>query len=605
MRRFLSVIFLLLFALPAQAQEAQHALALHGSPKYPANFGHFDYVNPKAVKGGDVRLAVVGTFDNLNPYILKGVAASGLNLTYDTLLEQSSDEPFSAYAALASGVTIAADKLSVTFTLRPEARWHDGQPITSEDVVWSFNTLLSEGHPMYRAYYADIAKVEALNAQTVRFSFKTAANRELPLIAGQMAVLPKHYWATRKFGETTLEPPLGSGPYKISSIDAGRRIVYQRVENYWGQNLAVHRGQYNYSSISFEYYRDATVALEAFLAGRYDFRLENSAKNWATAYETDAVKNGQIIKAVIKNEDPAGMQGFAFNTRRPYFADRRVRQALGLMFDFEWSNRNLAYNAYTRSNSFFSNSDLAAMGLPQGAELALLEPFRANLPPELFSQEYKPPVTDGSGNIRAQLREAHALLEAAGFKLKDGVRLTPKGEIFAFDILEYNPQLERWVLPFIRNLERLGIKANYRLVDPAQYQARMAEFNFDMTTTVLPQSRSPGNEQRDYWHSSKAQEKGSRNIMGISDPTIDALTDKVVQAQSREELLAATQALDRVLLWGHYIIPHFYIGSYRVAYWDIFNRPEIAPKYDVGMLNTWWIDAAKAAKLAQSRKQQP
>lgn len=599
---------LLLPVPPAAAQDAtiSHAITLHGEPKYPAGFRHFDYVNPDAPKGGEVILAAIGTYDSLNPFVLRGVAAAGLRLTFDTLLVGSSDEAFTEYGLLADSIEVPADSSWVAFTLRPEARFHDGRPVTAADVVWTFDTLKAKGAPFYRAYYADVLKAEALGEHKVRFSFGETVNMELPLIIGQMPVLPMHYFTDpanpREFERTTLEAIPGSGPYRVAASDPGRSITYERVADYWGADLGVNRGRYNYGRIRFDYYRDATVAIEAFKSGAYDFRQENNAKEWATAYDFPASRQGMVVQREIPHELPTGMQGFVMNTRRPIFSDPRVRQAMNYAFDFEWSNKTLFHDAYSRTESYFSNSELASRGLPEGEELKILEQFRGQIPDEVFTTEYKAPVTDGSGSNRANLRKALELLQEAGWTVKGGRLTNASGQPFSFEILLSSPAFERVALPYVRNLERLGIQASVRTVDTAQYQNRIDNFDFDMTVDVWGQSLSPGNEQRDFWGASRRDEPGSRNTAGIADPVIDQLIDLVIQAPDRDSLIVRTRALDRVLLWGHYVVPHWHIRAFRTVYWDKFGQPEIAPKYALGFSDTWWIDPAKAERVNAFRR---
>ncbi|NBX73112.1 MAG: ABC transporter substrate-binding protein [Alphaproteobacteria bacterium] len=574
-----------------------HALSLHGIPHYRDGFTHFSYANPQAPKGGELKLASIGTFDTLNPFTLKGVAAEGAGQTFETLMTQSYDEPFSIYCWVCEGVSVASDRTSMTFQLRAEAKFSDGSPITADDVVTTFDKLKTEGHPFYRSYYRDVSRVEKLSPQRVRFTFANGDNAELPLIVGQLPVLSKKDLSARTFGDTTLSPLLGSGPYKISGMDVGRSLVLTRDATWWAKDLPINKGRYNFETIRYDYYRDATVALEALFAGRYDVRLENIAKNWATGYDAPQVKSGQIVKREFMNGNPSGMQGYVFNLRRPVFEDRAVREAIGLAFDFEWSNKNIAFGAYTRTNSYFENSDLGAIGLPTEAELALLEPFRAQLPPEVFTQEYMPPKTDGSGEPRENLRKAAQLLRDAGWLPEMGV--LKKGDKFlAFEILVDSPSFERWTLPFIRNLQRLGIQTQLRVVDSAQYQARINDFDFDMTVTVFPQSLSPGNEQRDFWTSAKADVKGSRNLAGIKNPVVDALVDKLVAAKSRDELTVYTRALDRVLLWNYYVVPHWHVGVHRVAFWDKFGMPGVTPPYALGITDLWWAKDTSATQPA-------
>ena len=593
-------IFSLFLTFPHSAFAA-HGLALNDTPKYGPDFAHFDYANPEAPKGGTLRLAAIGTFDNLNPFILKGVTAAEASSVFETLMESSLDEAFSQYGRVAKDVTVAPDKSWVAYDLYTEAKFHDGKPITPEDVIFSFETLRDKGHPFYRSYYKDVVKAEKMGANSVKFTFKQAGNAELPMTMGQMPILPKHEWQGKEFAATTLTPLIGSGPYKIETVIPGRSITYTRVKDWWGATLPINKGRFNFDVIVIDYYRDATVALEGLFAGKYDFRLENIAKNWATAYTTPAVKNGQLIKQEIKIELPSGMQGFVFNTRRPLFKDPKVRQALALAFDFEWGNRTLAYGAYKRTNSYFANSELASSGLPSADELKILEAYRGKIPEEVFAATYKAPESDGTGNIRENLHKASALLQEAGWTLKNGKLVDSAGMQFQFEIVDSSPLFERWVQPFLRNLERLGITAKFRVVDSSQYQNMMNDFDFDMTVHVFGQSLSPGNEQRDFWSSSKADQKGSRNLIGVRNPVVDDLVEKLIHAKSRAELVTLCHALDRVLLWSHYVIPQWNSGVYRIAYWDKFGQPTVTPKYGLDPNSLWWIDEAKAKKL-ETRK---
>jgi microcin C transport system substrate-binding protein len=595
----------LLFGAAAMSGAAiaapSHGLSLFGDLKYGPDFTHFDYANPNAPKGGTMRLAAIGTFDSLNPYIVKGVAAAGITQIFDTLMVSSEDEPGSEYGLVAESADLAPDRKSILYTLRKEARFHDGSPITPDDVIWTFNTLREKGQPMYRSYYGDVEKVEREGERGVRFYFKSAENRELPQIVGQMPVLSKKYWNDRDFTKTTLDAPLGSGPYKVEAVDPGRSITYRRTPDYWAANLPVMKGRDNVDQIRYDYYRDATIALEALKAGQYDVRLENSSKAWATGYDGPALRQGVLKKEEIPNELPRGMQGFGYNLRRPLFEDPRVREALAYAFDFEWSNKNLFYGAYKRTRSYFDNSELAATGVPQGDELKILEPFRDKLPAEVFTKEYDPPKYDGSGNIRDGLRTALKLLKEAGWSIKGGKLVNDKtGAPFEFEILLVQPEFERIVLPFVRNLERMGITARVRTVDASQYQKRMDTFDYDMAVVSFGQSLSPGNEQRDYWGSQAAGEEGSRNILGIKNPVIDALIEGLIKAPDREALVARTRALDRVLQWSYYVIPHYHTDVSRVAYWDKFRRPEVTPKYGIG-LDTWWVDP-KAEQTIEAKK---
>ena len=598
--RLLTTLLLALAVLPAAAQEEPkpaHGVAMHGDLKYGPDFTNFDYADPNAVKGGTVTFASIGTFDSLNPYILKGVPAAGLGLVFQSLTTQAEDEAFSEYGDIAESIIMPEDRSWVAFDLRPEARWQDGRPITVEDVIFSLEILKSEGHPFYRAYYKNVVKAEKVGERRVKFTFEGGINRELPLIVGQMPILPKHYFEGREFARATLDPPVGSGPYRIKKVDPGRTIVYERVRDWWGADIPVNKGRFNYDEVRYEYYRDSDVALEAFKAGQYDIRLENTAKLWATGYQSPALDKGWIKKEEIPFEGAAGMQGFVFNTRRSIFKDPRVRRALAYAFDFEWTNKTLFYGAYTRTESYFANTELAARGLPGPKELELLEPFRDRLPPEVFTEEYRAPRTDGSGNIRKNLRIALRMLREAGWEVQDGVLTNREtGEAMRFEILLVSPAFERIAGPFVRNLKRLGIEARIRTVDTSQYQNRLDDFDFDMIVTVWGQSLSPGNEQRNYWSCEAAETPGSRNYAGICDPAVDYLIDRIIQAPTREDLVVATRALDRVLLWGHYVIPHWHTRVIRVAYWDKFGRPSITPRYGLDLF-AWWVDPAKQAAL--------
>ena len=603
---FIHVSSIALFGVASLALAApKHAQTLYDEPpKYPANFTHFDYVNPDAPKGGTLRQAGFGGFDSLNPFINKGVAAEDIGMIYDTLTRHSLDEPFTEYGLLAEKIEKAPDNAWVLFYLRPEARFHDGHPVTAEDVKFTFDTLMSKGAPMYRGYYADVDNVEVEGTHRVRFIFKQAGNRELPLIVGQLPVLPKHWWAERDFSKGNLDVPLGSGPYKVADVQAGRSIRYERVKDWWGKDLPVNRGFYNFDTLQTDYYRDNTVALEALKAGQFDYWLEMSAKNWATAYNTEAVANGQLIKEEIANHNPTGMQGFIFNTRRPLFNDRRVREALGLLFDFEWANRQLFNGAYTRTRSYFDNSELASVGLPSPEELKLLEPLRAQIPPQVFTDEYQPSVTDGSGIIREQQRRAYQLLQEAGWRVDGDQMLDSTGKPVTIEFLLAQTEFERILLPFKRNLADLGIELVIRRVDVSQYINRLRSRDFDLIVGGFGQSNSPGNEQREYWHSSSADNPGSRNFIGLKDPAVDKLVEGLINADSRKSLITHTRALDRVLLWGHYVVPNWHIKTWRVAYWNRFEHPKVTPQYDIG-LHTWWARAKSPEAAADEAAAQP
>ena len=584
------LLLMLMLLLPWLAQaEPVHAIAMHGTPKYPAGFDHFDYVNPNAPKGGEVRLAAVGsTFDSLNPFIIKGVPAQGAAMPFETLLTSSADEAFSEYGLIAQSLETPADRSWVIFHLNPKARWQDGKAITADDVLFSFDTIRSKGQPQYRFYYQAVDKAEKLGDLTVKFSFKPGDNRELPLIMGQLPILPKHYWQGRDFEKTTLEPPLGSGPYRITKFEPGRYVELERVKEYWGANLPVRKGENNFDKIRYDYYRDSVVALEAFKAGEFDWRQESSAKMWATGYgDWAAVGQGKGVQKAFPNQRPTGMQGFIYNLRRPLFQDPKVRQALAYAFDFEWSNKTLFYGQYTRTNSYFDNSELAAKSLPDAQELKILTPLKDRIPPEVFTSIYHAPDSDGSGNNRPNLRIAMKMLEQAGWRVVDG-KLVKDGQPFVFEILLDQAIWERISLPFVRNLSRLGIEAKVRTIDTAQYKRRMDNFDFDMAVGLWPASQSPGNEQRGYWGSEAADETGGDNMGGIKNPAIDRLIDELVSAPDRQALIEHTRALDRVLLWNHYVIPHWHLGVDRIAYWTKFGMPAIIPAQGTSLM-TWWI----------------
>ena len=604
MRAILALLTLILAVGPAFAEdlEPRHGIAMHGELKYAENFKRFDYANPDAPKGGAVKLAAIGGFDSFNGFIIKGEAADGIGMIYDTLMLDSADEAFSQYGLLAESVEMPEDRSWVAFNLRKQARWHDGKPVTAEDVVFTFKTLLAKGRPFYRFYYGSVEKAEATSARRVKFTFKSGENRELPLILGQLAVLPKHYWKDRDFDKTTLEAPLGSGPYKVEKFEANRTVTYNRVKDYWGKDLAVNRGRDNFDVIEYDYYRDATVALEAFKAGEFDFRNENISKNWATSYDIPAVREGLIQKLEVKHGMPAGMQGFAYNTRRDLFKDARVRQALAYAFDFTWSNKNLFYGQYVRTRSYFDNSEMAAEGLPAGDELAVLEPYRGRIPEEVFTKVYTPPETDGTGRIRSNLRQADNLLKQAGWVIKDGQRVNAEtGQTLEFETMLASPSFERVVLPFAKNLERLGVKMRVRTVDTAQYIKRLETYDFDMVVFSWGQSLSPGNEQRNFWTSEAASRPGSRNVIGIADSVVDELVEKLIASEDRKSLVTHSKALDRVLQWGHYVIPHWHLDYQRIAHWDKFGIPKTTPIRGA-QFATWWVDPGKAGSLEDRKK---
>ena len=578
-----------------------HGLTLLDKLKYPAGFKHLDHVNPAAPKGGTLRRYTIGTFDSFNPYIIKGNPSAGVSQVYETLMTSPLDEISAEYGLIAKSVEVPADLSYATFTLRPEARFHDGSPVTADDVIWTFETLKNDGAPFYRFYYKNIAQAVKLGPHKVKFEFTGPPNRELPQITGQLPVMSKKWWSTRDFTKTSLEPPMGSGPYRIGAFEPGRFVEIDRVKDWWGANLPINVGRNNFDRIRYDYYRDQTVALEAFKSGRYDIRNENASLVWATGYDFPARKDGRVKLEEVRHARPTGMQAFVFNIRREQFKDPVLRQAMAYAFDFEWSNEHLFYGQYARTSSYFSNSELAATELPSKAELALLEPWRGKIPDEVFTTVYSPPSTDGSGNIRSNLRTALRLLKQAGYKIEDNALISPKtGKPVVFEILLVSPAFERIVAPFAQNLKRLGIVANVRTVDQSQYINRIRSSDYDMIIGGAGQSESPGNEQRDYWSSDAADREGSRNTIGIRNPAVDALIDRIVDAPDRKSLVAATRALDRVLLWNHYAIPQWHVRMDRLAYWDRFGIPK-HPKYGADVMS-WWVDPAKDAALKNGNK---
>lgn len=607
----------LLPILPAAAEAPKpvHGISLYGDPlKYPPDFKHFDYVNPDAPKGGTVKTGANGTFDNLNPFILKGVSfvrfSNDLMKTgslFDSLMDGTLDEPLTAYGTIAETVEMPQDRSWMIFNLRPEARFHDGSPITAEDVVWTYETLITKGHPSYRVIYGGVEKAEALADRRVKFTFKKDAERDLPMTVAGLTPLPKKWWATREFDKPTLEPLLGSGPYRMAKVDPGRSITWERVKDWWAKDLPVNKGTANVDVVQVDYYRDTTVAFEAFKAGQIDIHEENTAQNWATKYDFPAIREGLVIKEQVQHEVPQGMQSFVFNTRRPIFQDARVRRAIGYLFDFEWMNKSFFYDSYTRTRSYFENSDMAARGLPQGKELAILEKYKGKIPEAVFTAEYKPPVYDGSGNIRDGVREALRLLKEAGWSSKNGKLVNDKtGQPFEFEFLIDDPRFERIVLPFLKNLERIGVAAKLRNVDAAQYENRRREFDYDMISIRFGTSLAPGTELREFYGSKAAGTPGSPNMPGIKDPVIDELIDLAIAAQTRADLIPIVKALDRVLLNSYYGIPNWYSGMYRVAYWNKFRKPPTQPKYasmPTSVFGMWWIDPGADASI-QAKQQQ-
>ena len=584
-----------------------HGLSLFGDLKYPADFKQFDYVNPNAPKGGVVRLIAGGqTFDNFNLVVsgVKGSLASGIELLYDTLMASSLDEVSAEYGLLAEAVSYPADFSSVIYRLRREAKWHDGKPVTAEDVIFSFQAF-KKNHPQLSAYYQHVVKAEKTGEREITFTFDQPGNRELPQIVGQINVLPKHYWeGTDKSGNkrdiaaTTLEPPLGNGAYRIKEFVAGRTIVFERVKDYWGKDVNVNVGRDNFDELRFEYFRDTIVALEALKADHVDWRTESSAKNWATAYDFPAVQDKRVVREEFPIRNVGVMQAFIFNTRREKFKDPRVRRAFNFAFDFEEMNKQLFYGQYRRIASYFEGTELAARDLPQGREIEILQSVRDKVPPEVFTTPYKNPVGGNSDAVRNNLREAIRLLKEGGYEVRDKRMVQAKsGEPLTVEFLVDNPNTERFVLFYKPSLERLGVEVSVRTVDDAQYENRTRNWDFDIVIGSWGQSLSPGNEQRGYWGSPAADQLGSRNLVGIKNPAVDALIDRVIFAKNRDELVAATKALDRVLLWNHYVVPQFTYDKVRTARWDRFARPPELPKYGASAFPTvWWWDAAKAAK---------
>ena len=568
------------------------AMGMGYEPKYPADFKHFDYVSPDAEKGGEIILYGLGSFDSLNPYLLKGISAEGLgSLVFETMLEQSLDEPFSMYGMLADDFYLADDGLSATFHINPAARFSNGKPVTAEDVKYSFDALMSKAaHPQFRVYYGDIETAEVIDRLTVRFHFKNR-NRELHMIVGSIPVFSRDWIGAEPFDEVDDVPPISSGPYVVDSYERGRYIRYVRNPDYWAKDLPVRAGMYNFDRIKYSYYKDSDIALEAFKAGEFDFFFENHSKRWARSHEGPKYDSGEVLKVELKHSNNAGMQGFAINTRREKFKDVRVRKALGLAFDFEWSNNQLFYNQYVRCDSYFSNSELASSGLPQGDELDLLSQYREQLPLSVFEAEWRPPTTNAETTIRDNLKKARDLLADAGWTVQDGVLKNAQGDAFVIDVLLVQKGFARIFAPYAHNLKKLGIDMKYRTVDDSLYKRRRDTFEFDMMVHSFSQSVSPGNELLNMFHSQTATMNGSINLAGISDPVVDALITNIIDADDRAELILAARALDRVLLHGEYLVPNWYIDRHRIAYRDKFNMPETLPLYFEPIswvLKTWW-----------------
>jgi microcin C transport system substrate-binding protein len=593
-----------------------HGLSVFGDLKYPADFHHFDYANPAAPKGGTFSTIPSSrlynqsffTFSSLNAFIMKGEGACGMELTFATLMARAGDEPDALYGQVAKSVQISPDKLTYRFALRPEARFHDGTRLTAHDAAFSLAILKEKGHPLAVLQMRDMLKAEALDDTTLVVTFAEKRGRDVPLYVATLPIFSKAYYTTRPFDETTLEIPLGSGPYKVGKFEANRYIEYERVKDWWGADLPASRGHFNFDVVRLEFYRDRDVAFEGFSGRNYLYREEFTSRIWATRYDFPAVKDGRVKREVLPDDSPAGAQGWFMNTRRKQFRDPRVREAIGCAFDFEWTNKTVMYGAYARTISPFQNSDMVATGLPSPEELKLLEPFRGKVPEEVFGEPFTPPVSDGSGQDRTLLRKATQLLNDAGCKIKDGKRLLPDGDAFRIEFLLDEPSFQPHHAPFLKNLGTLGIEATLRMVDAVQFRARVEDFDFDVTTERLSMSSTPGDSIRPTFSSQSAATKGSFNLAGIADPVIDALLEKILAVDTRVELTAACRAFDRVFRAGRYWVPHWYRGTHPLAYWDVFDHPKILPRYpienyvtSVGEKILWWYDAAKTAKLEQAK----
>jgi microcin C transport system substrate-binding protein len=591
-------------AQPA-AEAERHGMSSFGDLKYPADFPHFDYVDPKAPKGGMFSQIGPGTifnqnsltFNSLNSFILRGDAAQGMELTFASLMARAEDEPDAMYGLAARAVQASADGLTYRFALRPEARFHDGSRLTAHDAAFSLTVLKDKGHPIITQFLRDFSGCEAVDDTTLVVRFAPKRARDVPLFVAGMPIFSRAYYSTRPFEESSLDIPLGSGPYQVGRFEAGRYIEYKRVADWWGADLPVSRGRNNFDSLRYEYYRDRDVGFEGFTAKSYLFREEFTSRIWATRYDFPAIKDGRVKRDVIPDDTPSGAQGWFINTRRAKFQNTKLREALGCAFDFEWTNKNIMYGSYERTHSVFQNSDMMTKGKPGAEELALLEPFRGKVSDEVFGEPFVPPVSDGSGQDRALLRRASQLLQEAGYVIKDRKRVNAKGEHLGLEFLLEEPSFQPHHMPFIKNLATLGIDARLRIVDAVQMQQRRNEFDFDLTIQRFGFSATPGDSLRNYFSSQAAAVKGSQNLAGIADPAIDALIDRVIAANSRAELTVACRALDRVIRAGRYWIPHWYKASHWLAYWDTFGRPPAKPRYARGVPETWWYDPRKASKI--------
>ncbi len=585
-------LFFIYISIYSSICTASPSAAMGYVPKYADDFTHFDYVDPNAKKGGRLMLAGTGAFDSFNPFILKGVTAEGTDLLFDTLMVSSKDEPFSKYPLIANDIELAKDKLSVTFKINPKARFNNGDEITAQDVKFSFDTIMSDkAHPQYRFMYGDVKDAQVIDKYTIRFNFKQP-NPELHLILGGVYVFSKKWLADTSFDKLTEVKPIASGPYTIKEYDLGKRITYQRNENYWANDLPTRKGQFNFAEIQYKYYQDLVISLEAFKAGEFEFRYEYYSKLWAREHNGPNYDSGKIKKENLPHSNIEGMQGFIFNIRREIFKDVNVRRAIALAFDFEWSNKRLFYNQYVVNDSYFSNSELKATGLPSEKELALLNPYKSQLPEAIFNQPWHPVSTKPPHSLRKNLREARDILKKAGWEIKDGELVNKENQPLKFNVLLAQKGMDRILAPFARNLAKLGIVMKYRTVDRSLYIRRIREFDYDMIVGSFPESMSPGNELRNMFHSVSADKKGSRNYIGIKDPVVDMLVDSIIMSKNREDLIVACHALDRVLLNGNYLVPNWYINTHRIAYWDKFNRPKQTPLYynpKEWMISSWWL----------------
>jgi len=596
MSKFFFVILTIFFLISnnLKAAEFKHGISIFGDLKYTANFKNFNYVNPEALKGGELKYGVEGTFNNLNPFILKGVAAAGVEMIFDSLMEGSADEISSKYGLIAEMARFSDDKKFLTFRLRKIARFSDGSKITADDVIFSFDILKDKGHPSYSMAYRDVLRVKKNNEYEVEFIFKNGDNRELPLAIASLPVFSKKYYSDHQFDKTTFDSPLGSGPYKVAAIDAGKSIVLERVENYWAKDLPVNVGRYNFNKITYDYYRDNNVLVEAFKAGAYDFRQENIARNWANAYNIDKVKNGEIIKKEINHQLPAPMQAFVFNLRKATFQNRNLREAIALTFDFEWAKEKIFYGSYERTNSFFSNSDFASSGLPSKAELEILNKFKNNdpenqIPLDIFNKNFQLPKNDGSGFSRISLLRAKSLLQDAGYFIRDQKLIDPKtNQPIEFEFLINSKAFQMAIAPMIKNLLLLGIKAKSRLVDENQYQNRLKSYDYDLIVNVFGSGMVPGDEQFSYWHSSQKDVIGGNNLAGVDNKAVDYLVENISKTKNKTELKTLTKCLDRILLTNFYVIPQWHNQTYRILYKNKFAMPSQSPPYSLA-LDSWWI----------------